>query len=132
MAPSSTIPAMPRSTAAVAIRFPIAAMSSDPFHDDYADLAGLRLVDHLDRVLGSERGRRLIGWRGPGQRRHRAAHHVGAGHPLHVIAPRSVLAGDEFDGVGDGRGIAVLRMREVIGAVSSHRSIRVAVSVLIG
>ena len=28
MAPSSTIPAMPRSTAAVAIRLPIAAMSS--------------------------------------------------------------------------------------------------------
>ena len=30
MAPSSTIPAMPRSTAAVAIRLPIAAMSSVP------------------------------------------------------------------------------------------------------
>jgi hypothetical protein len=30
MAPSSTIPAMPRSTAAVAIRFPMAAMSSVP------------------------------------------------------------------------------------------------------
>jgi hypothetical protein len=30
MAPSSTMPAIPRSTAAVAIRLPIAAMSSDP------------------------------------------------------------------------------------------------------
>ena len=118
---------MPRSTAAVAIKLPIAAMSSVPFHHDDADVARLRLVDHLDRVLRGERRRRLVGGRGPGQRRHGAAHHIRAGHQLHVIAHRPVLAGDELDRVGHRRRIAALepgdqRVARRVGALRAARS----------
>ena len=75
------MPAMPRTLAAVPIRPPIAATSSDPSITSTPTSPGLRRVDHLDRVLRRRRRRRLLGRHRAQQRRRGApderARHVG-------------------------------------------------------
>src|SRR4030095_3046796 len=93
MAPSSTIPAMPRSTAAVAIRLPMAAISSVPSMTITPTSPGF-----ASSIISTES---LVARPG-------AAYQILPGHELHVIAHRPVLAGDELDRVGYRCGIRAL------------------------
>jgi len=72
-----------------------------PFHDDDADVARLRAVDHLDRVLGGGGGRRLIGGHGADQRRDGAADERSRHHRPDVVVEEAALAGDLVHRVGD-------------------------------
>ena len=99
IAPSSTMPAMPRSTAAVAMRLPIAAMSRVPSMTMTPTSPGLASSMISTECLTASVGVAWCCGRGPRQRGHGAAHEARSGHQLHVVAHRAVLAGHEFDRV---------------------------------